>query len=103
MYFHLIHLALSRQSYFDCKKAVIMDMTKIIEKTNSFLVEEFEADSSLILPNASFKEVLDLDSLDYIDLLVVIESNFHFKVQHGDFLSLITFQDFYNYIYTKTA
>ncbi|MCH5690313.1 acyl carrier protein [Niabella sp. W65] len=42
--------------------------------------------------------MLDLDSLDYIDLVVALESNFHFKVQPGDFLPLVTFQDFYNYI-----
>ena len=75
-----------------------MTMNDIIKKTNSFLVEEFEADDSLITPEASLKEVLDLDSLDYIDLVVALESNFHFKVQPGDFLPLVTFQDFYNYI-----
>ncbi|HMR85280.1 MAG TPA: phosphopantetheine-binding protein [Niabella sp.] len=75
-----------------------MEMQEIIEKTNSFLVEEFEADASLINPEASLKEVLDLDSLDYIDLVVALESNFHFKVQPGDFLPLVTFEDFYNYI-----
>ncbi|MFT4094951.1 MAG: phosphopantetheine-binding protein [Niabella sp.] len=75
-----------------------MNMQEIIEKTNSFLVDEFEADASLIKPEASLKEVLDLDSLDYIDLVVALESTFHFKVQPGDFLPLVTFQDFYNYI-----
>jgi acyl carrier protein len=75
-----------------------MEMQEIIARTNAFLVEEFEADASLITPQASLKEVLDLDSLDYIDLVVALESNFHFKVQPGDFLPLVTFQDFYNYI-----
>jgi acyl carrier protein len=75
-----------------------MEMQEIIEKTNAFLVEEFEADASLITPEASLKEVLDLDSLDYIDLVVALESNFHFKVQPGDFLPLVTFRDFYYYI-----
>lgn len=75
-----------------------MNMQEIIEKTNSFLVDEFEADASLITPEANLKEVLDLDSLDYIDLVVALENNFHFKVQPGDFLPLVTFRDFYNYI-----
>ncbi|WP_346236050.1 phosphopantetheine-binding protein [Niabella insulamsoli] len=75
-----------------------MTIEEIIEKTNSFLIDEFEAEASSITPNASLKEVLDLDSLDYIDLVVALESNFHFKVQPGDFLPLVTFQDFYDYI-----
>ncbi|OJU26979.1 MAG: acyl carrier protein [Sphingobacteriales bacterium 41-5] len=73
-------------------------MDEIIQTTNSFLIEEFEADENLITPGANLKEVLDLDSLDYIDLVVALESNFHFKVQPGDFAPLVTFQDFYNYI-----
>ena len=62
-------------------------MQEIIGRTNSFLVDEFEADASLIRPDANLKEVLDLDSLDYIDLVVALESNFHFKVQPGDFFT----------------
>ncbi|MBO9617743.1 MAG: acyl carrier protein [Niabella sp.] len=76
----------------------MLSMEKIIETTNDFLVEEFEADAERIQPEAHLKEVLDLDSLDYIDLVVALESNFHFKVQPGDFVPLVTFNDFYNYI-----
>lgn len=79
----------------------MLSMEKIIDTTNAFLVDEFEADADLIKPEASLKEVLDLDSLDYIDLVVALESNFHFKVQPGDFLPLVTFNDFYNYIHAQ--
>lgn len=76
----------------------MISMDEIINTTNSFLIEEFEADENLITPDANLKEVLDLDSLDYIDLVVELESNFHFKVQPGDFVPLVTFRDFYDYI-----
>lgn len=81
----------------------MIGIQEIIETTNSFLIEEFEADASLIKPEASLKEVLDLDSLDYIDLVVALENNFHFKVQPGDFAPLVTFNDFYNYIRDQIA
>ena len=70
----------------------------MIEKINGFLIEEFEVDASVIKPEASLQETLDLDSLDYVDLVVVIESNFGFKVKGEDFIGLETFQDFYDYI-----
>jgi len=70
----------------------------IIGKVNEFLVEEFEVDASKIKPEANLKEVLELDSLDYIDLVVVIENNFGFKVNPEDFQSIVTFQDFYDYV-----
>ncbi|MFV0607034.1 MAG: phosphopantetheine-binding protein [Niabella sp.] len=81
----------------------MIGMDEIINTTKTFLIEEFEAEAALIKPEANLKEVLDLDSLDYIDLVVELESNFHFKVQPGDFLPLITFQDFYNYIQNQIA
>jgi len=75
---------------------------EIIEKINSFLAEEFEIDAEKMTPEANLKETLDLDSLDYIDLVVVIESNFPFKVKPEDFSGIVTFQDFYNYVITNS-
>jgi acyl carrier protein len=51
-----------------------------------------------MLPQANLRETLDLDSLDYIDLVVVIESNFPIKVKPEDFVNILTFQDFYDYV-----
>ncbi|MEO8768639.1 MAG: acyl carrier protein [Ferruginibacter sp.] len=75
-----------------------MNNEEIIAKINEFLVEEFETDPGKITPDANLKETLELDSLDYIDLVVVIESNFKFKVKPEDFVGIATFQDFYNYV-----
>ncbi|WP_152268763.1 phosphopantetheine-binding protein [Agriterribacter humi] len=74
---------------------------EIIEKINHFLSEEFEVDEARITPGGNVKEVLELDSLDYIDLVVVIESNFSFKVKPEDFASITTFSDFYNYVISR--
>jgi len=73
----------------------------IVLKVNHFLAEEFEIDPERISPEANLKETLDLDSLDYIDLLVVIETNFSFKVKPGDFAHISTFSDFYDYIISR--
>jgi acyl carrier protein len=73
----------------------------IIDKINGFLTEEFEVDMSRIQPDANLRQVLELDSLDYIDLVVVIENNFSFKVKPEDFIRIISFQDFYLYIISR--
>ena len=80
-----------------------MTKEEIITKVNEFLVEEFEVDASKIHPEANMRETLDLDSLDYVDLVVVIESNFGFKVVGEDFVGIQSFQDFYDYCYTKVS
>ncbi len=76
---------------------------EIITKINAFLVDEFEVEPQAITPAANLKETLNLDSLDYVDLVVVIESNFGFKVKGEDFVNIKTFQDFYDYINSKVA
>ena len=78
-----------------------MQIEEIIERINSFLAEEFEVDADKMVPTANLKETLGLDSLDYIDLVVVIESNFKFKVKPEDFNDIITYQDFCNYVISR--
>jgi acyl carrier protein len=80
---------------------MLMTNTEIIEKINEFLVEEFEVDAEKLVPEANLKETLGLDSLDYIDLVVVIENNFSFKVKPEDFTNIATFQDFCDYIISR--
>ncbi len=80
-----------------------MTQEEIISKINEFLVEEFEVDSEKIVPTANLRETLNLDSLDYVDLVVIIESNFGFKVVAEDFIGIHTFQDFYDYITSKVG
>ncbi len=80
-----------------------MEKTEIIEKINGFLVEEFEVEADKITPEANLRETLELDSLDYIDLVVVIESNFGFKVKPEDFTTISTFQNFYDYVVDRVS
>lgn len=74
---------------------------EIIVKINEFLVEEFEVEEEKISPEAELKETLNLDSLDYVDLVVEIESNFGFKVQPEDFKDIVSFSDFYQYVINR--
>ena len=78
-----------------------MNNNEIIEKIRGFLIEEFEVEEEKITPDANLKHTLGLDSLDYIDLVVVIESNFAFKVKPEDFVGITTYQDFCEYVISR--
>jgi len=78
-----------------------MTRDKIIETTKEFLSEEFEVEKDLIVGENNLKDTLELDSLDYVDLVVVIEDNFGFKVTGDDFKDVVTFEDFFNLVETK--
>lgn len=78
-----------------------MDKAEIIEKINDFLIDEFEVDADDIQPDANLKDTLGLDSLDYVDLVVTVESNFGVKLGEADFVGVATFQNFYDLIENK--
>lgn len=74
---------------------------EIIAKINEKLAEEFEIDPALIVPDAPLMQTLELDSLDLVDMVVLIEQNFGFTVKAPDFAGVKTFQDFYDMILSR--
>ena len=78
-----------------------MKIEEIIEKTNLIFVDEFEVDQDELSPEAQLREALELDSLDYVDLVVAIESCFSVKLVAEDFKSIDTLQSFYQLLFNK--
>ena len=50
-----------------------MTKEEIIVKATEVLAEEFEIDATEITPEASLKDTLGLDSLDLVDVVVLVE------------------------------
>ena len=62
-----------------------MTNDEIIEKIRTTLAEEFEIEIDLIQPEAPLMQTLELDSLDLVDMVVLVEQNFGFNVTGQDF------------------
>lgn len=78
-----------------------MTNEEIIEKIRTTLAEEFEVDIELIQPEAPLMQTLELDSLDLVDMVVLVEQNFNFNITGQDFVEIKTFQDFYNLVIVR--
>ncbi|MCJ7465990.1 MAG: phosphopantetheine-binding protein [Maribacter sp.] len=78
-----------------------MNKEVIIDKINDFLIDEFEVQEEEISPEANLKDTLELDSLDFVDLVVAVEANFGVKLAGEDFINVITLQNFYDLIERK--
>ena len=78
-----------------------MTEQEIIARINEVLADEFEVDIDIITPDAPLMETLELDSLDLVDVVVLIDSNFGVTLKGPDFVGIKTFDDFYNLINTK--
>ena len=77
-----------------------MTEQELIEKIDTVLADEF--DRTTITPEAPLLETLDLDSLDLVDVVVIVDKNFGVTLTGPDFKELKTFRDFYDLIISRT-
>ena len=75
-----------------------MQKDEIIRKINQLLIDEIEIEESQIYPAADLKKDLGIDSLDFVDLFVIVENNFGFKMKAEEMAGVKSLQDFYSYI-----
>jgi acyl carrier protein len=73
-----------------------------IELINTSLAEEFELNREVLKPGALILDDLELDSLDIVDMVVVLENAFQFKIREEEALREIrTLGDIHNFVLTK--
>ncbi|MBI5542099.1 MAG: acyl carrier protein [Bacteroidia bacterium] len=76
-----------------------MNREEVVQIINNFLIEEFELNPEQITPEASLKDDLGLESLDFVDIAVVIEKEFKFKVKGEEMVDVRNLNDLYDYIF----
>ncbi len=75
-----------------------MERKEIVKIVNDFLIEEFEINQDVITEEAHMINDLGLESLDFVDIVVIIEKEFGFKVQREEMKDIRVLGDLYNYI-----
>ena len=80
-----------------------MTRTEIDEKVKQFLIEDFEIEEAAITPDARLKEDLGVDSLDFVDIVVIVERLFGFKIVPEELAGVTTLRQFCDYIERKTT
>lgn len=75
-----------------------MERNEIKEVVVEFLIEEFEIDKDVITDDAHLINDLGLESLDFVDIVVIIEKEFGFKVQREEMKDIRVLKDLYDYI-----
>ena len=73
-----------------------MERKEIEEKVNAFLIEDLEIDEENIFPEAKLKEDMGIDSLDYVDIVIIVEKNFGFRIVAQDMNNIKTLSQFYD-------
>jgi len=78
-----------------------MDRKTIEEKVNNFLVDDLEIEEDKVFPESRLKEDMGIDSLDYVDIVVIVDKTFGFKIRPEEMSGMKTLNQFYDYIEGK--
>ena len=80
-----------------------MKRSEIEEKVKAFLIEDLEIDEEKIVEDAQLKEDIGIDSLDFVDIVVIVEKNFGFKIKPEEMAGVKTLKDFHDDIESKVG
>ncbi|MDR1198963.1 MAG: phosphopantetheine-binding protein [Prevotellaceae bacterium] len=80
-----------------------MTRTEIEEIVKNFLIEDIEVDEEVIKPDAHLKNDLGIDSLDFVDIVVIVERKFGFKIKPEEMQGVTTLSQFCDYIESKAG
>lgn len=80
-----------------------MNRTEIEDKVREFLIDDLEIDEDKIYPEAHLKNDMGIDSLDYVDIVVIVEKKFGFKIRPEEMAGVATLSQFCDYIESKVG
>lgn len=80
-----------------------MERSEIEEKVRNFLIEDLEIEEDCIFADAKLKDDMGIDSLDFVDIVVIVERDFGFKIKPEEMKGVTTLNDFCNYIESKVG
>ena len=72
---------------------------EIIDLINNTLANEFELNIDDMVSGAVLKDDLGLDSLDRVDMVIVLEKAFNFKIREEEAIrEICTLSDIHNFV-----
>ncbi|MBN2813740.1 MAG: acyl carrier protein [Bacteroidales bacterium] len=78
-----------------------MNKEEIAGIIKNFLVEEFEIEEAKITPDAHLKDDLGLESLDFVDIAVIVQKEFGLTLKGEEMTAIRTLDDLYGYIHNS--
>ena len=75
-----------------------MTRQEIEEKVRAFLIDDLEIDEDKISDDATLKDDMGIDSLDFVDIVVIVEERFGFRIKPEEMKGIKTFAEFCTYI-----
>lgn len=78
-----------------------MTREDIKKAVNGFLVDDLEIEAKKLKEDALLKEDVGIDSLDFVDIVVLVEEKFGIKIKAEEIAGVKTLGSFYDYLKSK--
>ena len=80
-----------------------MTRSEIEEKVREFLIDDLEIDEEKSVPEGKLKDDWGIDSLDFVDIVVIVEKKVGFKIKPEEMAGISTLKQFCDYIESKVG
>lgn len=80
-----------------------MERKEIEEKVKAFLLNELEIDEENIKDDARLFDDMGIDSLDLVEIVVIVDREFGFKINPEEMKEVATLKQFCDYIEANTT
>lgn len=77
-------------------------MSDVLERVTTIIVDRLGVDAEKVTLEASFKEDLNADSLDVVELIMELEDEFNLEISDEDAEKISTVGEVVNYIQSHT-
>ncbi|MBQ0123015.1 MAG: acyl carrier protein [Bacteroidales bacterium] len=78
-----------------------MTREEVKNTVNGFLVEDLEIEENKLREDALLKEDVGIDSLDFVDIVVLVEEKFGIKIKAEEMAGVKTLGAFYDYVESR--
>ena len=80
-----------------------MTKDEVFEKVKGIIIEQLSADESDITMEASFRDNLEADSLDLVELIMAFEEEFGGEISDEEAQKITTVGEAVNYLYSHSG
>ncbi|GAB4458752.1 MAG: acyl carrier protein [Anaerolineae bacterium] len=79
-----------------------MTKDEVFEKVKAIIIEQLGADEEAIVMEANFREDLEADSLDLVELIMAFEEEFGGEISDDEAQKITTVGEAVNYLYDNS-
>ena len=79
-----------------------MTKEEVFDKVKDIIIEQLGADESQIVMEASFRDDLEADSLDLVELIMAFEEEFGGEISDEEAQKITTVGEAVNYLYSHS-